>query len=291
MQIVYHLGVHCTDEDMCVNSLRKNVDMLAAAGVVVPAPRRFRPVLREAMKSLQDRPVTAETEQLLLDSIMDEDNAERLVLSHESFLSTPPKAIGNDRFYPLAEERTRKLRNLFPSHPAEFFLGLRNPATFLPALFQKSSASDFASFLGGSDPAHLRWSGLIARLIATHRDAPITVWSNEDTPLIWPQVLLAIAGQKPGTALDGVNDLLGTIMTANGLAQMEAYLATHPAADDEQRRRVVVAFLDKYARDEAIEMELDIPGWTTELVDAMTEAYEDDLDTIARMQGVRFISA
>jgi len=51
----------------------------------------------------------------------------------------------------------------------------------------------------------------------------------------------------------------------------------------------VLAFLDKYAIEEAVEEELDVPGWTDELVDQLTRNYEVDLIEIERMDGVSFI--
>ena len=47
MRIVYHLGAHCTDEDRLVRCLLKNRATLAEQGIVVPAPTRYRKLLRE----------------------------------------------------------------------------------------------------------------------------------------------------------------------------------------------------------------------------------------------------
>ncbi len=56
-----------------------------------------------------------------------------------------------------------------------------------------------------------------------------------------------------------------------------------------QRRRVIGAFLDKYAIEDEIVEELDLPGWSDELVEQMTEIYEADIDHIADIPGVRMI--
>ena len=53
----------------------------------------------------------------------------------------------------------------------------------------------------------------------------------------------------------------------------------------------MIAFLDKYALDEAVEEELDIPGWTDEYVDALTDLYERDIEIIANMRNVTLIAA
>ena len=57
------------------------------------------------------------------------------------------------------------------------------------------------------------------------------------------------------------------------------------------RRRIVAAFLGKFAIDEALEEEIDLPGWTDETVEELTRRYDEDLLDIARIPGVRVITA
>ena len=64
-----------------------------------------------------------------------------------------------------------------------------------------------------------------------------------------------MAGLNPGTKIKGSFDLLSEIMTREGMTRFRAYLAKHPVMTEIQKRRVMVAFLDKFARPEAIEEE------------------------------------
>lgn len=52
----------------------------------------------------------------------------------------------------------------------------------------------------------------------------------------------------------------------------------------------MAAFMQKYAVEDAIEQEIDIPQWTPDLVNEMTEIYEDDVIELARIPGVTLIS-
>jgi hypothetical protein len=79
-------------------------------------------------------------------------------------------------------------------------------------------------------------------------------------------------------------------MEAEGMRRLRAYLGSHPPQNEVQRRRILAAFLDKYARDEEIEEVIDVPGWTEATVDAMTLAYEADLATIQAIPGVTFLA-
>ncbi|MBN2907011.1 MAG: hypothetical protein JXJ18_09915 [Rhodobacteraceae bacterium] len=290
MELVYHIGAHCTDDDRLLKCLLKNRGLLAKEGIVVPGPSRYRPVLREIMIALRGRPATAEMQQVILDATMDEDTAERLILFNQSFICVPQKVLDQHLLYPAAGEKSAWLAQLFPDNPCEFFLGLRNPATFIPALFAKSKEPSFEGFIAGIDPRVLTWSDMVRRIRNANPQARLTVWCNEDTPLIWSELLQEISGHAPDTTLRGTFDFLSTIMTPEGMTRMRAYLDSHPETDGAQRQRIVAAFLDKYAIPEEIEEELDLPGWTAELVDTLTERYAEDIFQIANMPGVHFIA-
>jgi hypothetical protein len=49
------------------------------------------------------------------------------------------------------------------------------------------------------------------------------------------------------------------------------------------------AFLDKYVDEDAIEEEIDLPGWDDALIARLTERYEDDLYAIEDIPDVTFI--
>ena len=67
---------------------------------------------------------------------------------------------------------------------------------------------------------------------------------------------------------------------------MRGYLAHNPPPNVTQRRRIVSAFLDKFAQPERIEMTFALPGWTEDMVAQMTETYERDMAYIATLPGV-----
>ncbi len=290
MRIAYHMGAHCTDEDRLLKSLLKNKGILAEHGVVIPGPGRFRPVIAQVVGKLGGARASAETEAMLLESFMDVDAAERLVLSFENFLGSSKRALENGQLYPLIAEKARRLRNLFPDHEVEFFIGIRDLATFIPALFEKNGGGPFAGFLNGADPRDLRWVDAIEALREAVPESPITVWCNEDTPLIWPEIMHEVAGVEPQLRMKGGFDVLGEIMAREGMQRLRAYLGEKPPQTEIQRRRILAAFLDKYALDEAIEEELDLPGWTQELVEELGANYDDDVLEIARIPGVTMLT-
>ena len=290
MRIVYHLGAHCTDEERLVRCLLKNRQVLGEQGIVVPGPARYRTLLRDTALTLKGQPASRDTQALVLEQIMDEDRAERLILSWENFLSFPQWVL-KSRLYPAAAERVSAFTQIFPEIEAEFHLAIRNPATFLPDLFAKQRDKSFEQFMSDIDPGDIHWSDVIGDMLNANPGVPFTVWCDEDTPLIWPEVLQAVSGHSEGTVLTDAAELLGTIMSPEGLARMNAYMETHPAHTAVQRRRIVSAFLDKFALPDRVEMEVDLPGWTEATVARLTEAYYQDVARIRAMPGVTFISA
>lgn len=288
LEIVYHLGVHLTDEDRIQRLLLKNREALAAEGIVVPLPRRYRYVLRDLQNRLAGEKASRETQELVLDSLTPIEAPRRIVFCNENFFCLRPQSLGitHGRFYSTAGGRALALRNLFPDNPVSFTLAIRNPAAFLPALFEAVQPADYAGFIGAADPTRLRWSEMIARLAAAVPDCPITVWCHEDLPVLWPEVLRLVSGHGPQMRLAHVEEFWGQLLEPEGLVRMLAYFADHPPASDARRRRAVAAFLEKFGRPEQLEMEIDLPGWTVEMVEEISRTYEADLVEIAGIPGV-----
>lgn len=288
MRIVYHLGAHCTDEDRLVRCLLKNRAVLAEQGIVVPSPTRYRKLLRDTAVQLKGQAATIETQALVLEQIMDEDRADRLILSWDSFLSFPQWVL-RGQMYVHAGERIRAFTQIFPEIEAEFHLAIRNPATFLPALYEKQKAKSHEEFLDGTDPLQLRWSDVIRQIVQQNPGVPLVIWCDEDTPLIWPEILQAIAGHAPETRLEDDEDLLSDLLTEPGLARYRTYCREHPPQSVSQRRRVVTAFLEKFGRPERMAADADVPGWGEALVEQLSHSYLRDVLRISQMPGVRFI--
>jgi hypothetical protein len=287
MQIVYHLGAHCTDEERLLRCLLRNRSTLAEQGIEIPGPTRYRNLLVDMARKLRGSPATRDTQAMVLDQIIETDEPTRIVLGWDSFMGFAQSALG-EHLYPGGARRMAGFRSILPDLPHEFFLALRNPATFVPAIIEKivprgKPPPDVP------DPMQLRWSELVLSLRAMVPDAAITVWCDEDTPLLWTTVLQAVSGHADETVLQDTDDLLERLMGPAGLQRMNAYLASHPPADAAHRSRVVSAFLDKFAAPEAVETEIEVAGWTEGLVAELTDAYDRDVARLMQMDGVRVL--
>jgi hypothetical protein len=290
MQVVYHLGAPCTDDDMLLTSLLKNRRQLAAEDIMVPPPTRYRTVLRDASRALKGAPASEDIQEALLDAIIEDEPCARLVLSNPHFICINRLVVQGAQIWPMIERETLKLRNLFPEADVSFCIAMRDPGSLIPALFTASRFTDFEEFTQGVQPRAVRWSEMLTRLTIGHPDCGVTVWCNEDTPLIWSRVMRALAGCPDDMALQGTEDLLEKIMDPVGFRRMQTYLADHPPESETQRSRITAAFLDKFALEEAIEEEIEVPGWSEEMLAEITASYEADIEVIAEMPNVRLIA-
>ena len=289
MEIVFHIGANCTDEDRLLKSLLRNANVLSQHGVKVPGPGKYRRLIRETIQGLDGAAAPPDTRAILLDAILDDVPTERLVMSNANFICIPNRIFEKGAFYLLAEMKIRGLRQLFPDDPIHFHIALRNPATFIPDTFSRSKFDDLPTFMRGMHPKDVRWSDLIKRVQYLAPDSKLTVWCNEDTPLIWGRIMREMTGVLPSVPLVGTYDLLATIMAPEGMTRMQAYMVTNPPPTPQHELKIITAFLNKYALEDLLEEDIDLPDFTQDLVEDLTDAYDDDINIIAAMPGVTFL--
>jgi hypothetical protein len=210
-------------------------------------------------------------------------------MSNSSFLCTPQRIFEGGTFYARAAPKVGALQQLFPEDDLELFIAIRNPATFIPAAW-RASGMDWDDFIGRLDPRDLRWSDVITAIRNVVPSARLCVWCNEDTTLIWGSLLRQLAGIGSEQAVLGEYDLLASVMSPEGMQRFVTYMEAHPGQTELQVRRVIGAFLDKFAIPEEVEEEVDAPGWDAHFVDRITRAYDEDINRIAQMPGVDFIA-
>lgn len=287
MQIIYHLGAHCTESERLCRALLRDRGTLAKEGTVVAGPARFRHVLREALSTLGGEPASPETQDFVLDAVMDEDAPERVIFCNEHFLAQPAWALVQNQLYARAAEKCTGLRLLFPDTPTSFYLAIRSPTTFLPMLMAKGNAPKQTGAALLLDPADLRWSKTVAAIRAACPDATVTVWCDEDAPVIWETVMRDMAGIGDEPELSGAFDLVETLISKKGIRSLRQAIAPGMSAAD--RHRIIAAHLEKFAQPDALDMEIELADWNQAYIDHLDEIYDADVEAIARLPGVRVL--
>ncbi|SDZ24201.1 hypothetical protein SAMN05444004_10890 [Jannaschia faecimaris] len=285
MQIAIHLGAHCTDEDLILKTLSENGALLLQHSVAIPAAGKARPAIRKALQGGGN--LVPGMGNPLMQELLEETEADRLILSYEGFLGVYAKVLSGRSIYSDAAKRTQMLRDIFLGQDVSFHLAMRNPATFVPALFEASSATDFNAFLSGHDLSQITWSEPITQIRAACPDVPLTIWCNEDLPLIWPDVLHGVAGID--AKMKGEDAILRQIMTPAGFRRFENYIRDNPTPDQSTWRKVVTAFLGKYADEAAVAPDIALPGWSEEMIAGLSDLYERDVARLRSMDDLTFI--
>lgn len=292
MQVVFHTGAHGTDDERLIKCLLVNKEPFSKNGIAVPGPAQYRGLFKKVLSALDEAETDPDPDarDILLDTILDGEVADRVVLSDSNMYGTRWSAIGKGMFYPRAPQRLAYLQSIFSYDQVEVFMAIRNPASFIPNVLTALPEKGIAEAMDGLDLEVLQWTQMVQAIRDAAPQIQLTIWCNEDTPLIWSQIIRDLAGLEHGTKIVGGFSLLSEIMSKEGMLRFRAYLAEHPELTEMQKRRVIAAFLDKYALEDAVEEELDLPGWTHELVDRLTELYDEDVFALQRIPGVQFIA-
>lgn len=289
MQIAFHIGANCTDEDRLLKSTLKNADILLQQGIAVPGPGKYRRLIREAIEGLDGNAPTADARDVLLDAIIEDDDITRLVLSNDNFITIPKRIFDHSVFYPQAEKKVRGLHDLFPNDNISLFLGMRHPASFLQETATRAEVGNLSQYLGVLRPEELRWSEVIARIKGAAPATPLYVWCNEDTPLIWEELVRIFSGVPESVGLKGQFDVLSNIVTAAGMETLKARMADVSSGDLDARQALIADVLEAHALPDLVEDYIDLPDLDAEQVQLITDTYEADLDVIAQMEGVELI--
>ncbi len=289
MQVIFHAGAHGTEADRLIKSLLRNREALLREATLIPAPGRYRSELNNRIDSARTSPPAQHAIESLASTIREGQDANRVVLSNTNFLGFPGHSIQNNALYPDAEDRLLAIKSLFPTANLELYLSIRSPIGFIPALAEAAHHSRRSAILNDTDYTLLSWADLLIRIRGALPDMPITVWCHEDSPLIWSEVIRRLAGLDLEAPIKGGFDILSSIMSQEGMKRLRAYLAKHPDMTEAYKRKVIVAFLDKYAQDEELEEELTLPSNDPLFSDEVEEIYDEDVARIAQIPGVTLI--
>ncbi|WP_293572875.1 hypothetical protein [Phaeobacter sp.] len=290
MQVVFHCGAHGTDEDRLLKTLLRNIARFQRQDISVPGPGRYRQLLKTCFAALMadpDHHIGAET---LWDQILDGTTAERVLFSNPHFFGSQRRALDGHLLYPEAEARVQAMRRMFPTDRLEIFIAMRDPGGFIPNLLEKAAPERVDEIAQNISPQCLRWSDLFQRLRRAAPDVAITTWCYEDMPLLWGQIIRRMAALDDDARLDGGMDLLAAIMSGEGMKRLRKYLGQFENLSEGQRQKIFAAFLDKYADDSALTEEIDLPGWNADVLTAASAMYDQDVEVVSKMDGIRFLA-
>ncbi|APX90662.1 hypothetical protein BV394_13820 [Brevirhabdus pacifica] len=194
-----HIGVHKTATTHLQKSLRNNQSLLKTVGTRFLPPGQYRKTLAPLHAALRDGGPEAELRDQAATLVHGAaQGCPRLVLSDENIVGNLPRVARGAHLYPWSPGRVARTCALFEGHELTLFLAIRNVARFLPSAYSESLLhgpyQGFARFVSNTDPADLRWSTMIERLLEELGGLPLVVWRYEDYAAHRDDIARAVIG-------------------------------------------------------------------------------------------------
>ncbi|WP_170790451.1 hypothetical protein [Ruegeria lacuscaerulensis] len=289
MQFAIHAGAAFTDQGRLQRSLQANGALLSECGARFFGPRRYRQYFKPNFGGPDIRTLSPDAIKKMRLALPVDAATKRAIFLNDNFVGDQGNLLRDGQLYPDAGRRMALLQQAFPEEPINLYFALRNPGSFIPKLLMALPDPDREEILRTTDLSCLSWIGMIEDIRDLAPDVKITLWCNEDTPLIWGNVVRQVSGIPETAALTGEYDLILSLLTAEGQVLAQAALDTE-ANDPEALQVQLFHIFEEHAETDRLEEELELPGWNAEIVDAFSELYEQDVARLANMSGVQVLS-
>ena len=292
MDLRLHIGAHRTATRHLRAMLAANAALLEAEGVrVLPAEAAERAFAR-AIRDLREGQPIDKVNAALMAALIGESEPRRIVIVDPNISGSLLRPMGKEYFYPRVSITLQRIVNVLDGLPMRVFCALRNPATFIPSCYAAQQRHhpeiSYEQFLGETNLPGLRWSDYLHRTQLKDGALGITAYRFEDYPKIWRNVVQALTGIRNREALVGAPDPVDPGLSLRGALLMHDYLADRPAADRAAFDKVQAAFARKFPSGAG---HVDPLLWPEELVQGMTENYDDDWYYIERMDNLQALNA
>ena len=289
MQVIIHAGAAFADEGHILSSLVANRQMLAEMKTAPMGPRMSRQFVKIMSDALIHGTSIEETRDSLAPLFPQDVNLERVILSSDKFFGPRRTALQHGQIYPFAGRRAAFTETLLEGARLELFIGLVNPGIFIPKTLMSIHEDNRRDILASTDLSCLSWLSMIEDLRELAPQFKLTVWENENLPLIWGDIIRAMTGLPIETLLPDEYSFLSSLLTDAGQRQVQEILGRRTPLDLQGQREELAQVLEDQARPEQVEEELDLPGWNTDIFDAFTELYAQDMAAIRTMSDIRVL--
>lgn len=290
MEFRIFFGGHSAAHNHLRAQLAANTDLLEANGICLPSHKVMEAAVWPAIRDIRKKKTDESSLPKMINSLTGGKDYKTVLIIRPSISGTPLRPIKDDIIYPRGSATMAQLVKLIGEENVRLFCAVRNPASFLPSCYNLAYKDDhtlsFQDYVKVSDPYALRWSEYLHRIQGRESETPLTVWTYEDYPYMWRSAAQAFAG------LPNKEDLIATEApfddgtSVQGLMLMQEYLQKHPAETATKREQIATKFAERFPISGA---EVIPELWTEDLIETLTDSYDDDLYYIERMENVQMI--
>ena len=290
-KLVFHLGAPSPSFEQLTFSLRKSAFLLGKHKAIVRRPGQYRALLDNALMAHNLGQFTDEDRATLLRKLTMDQPDRRVLVSNGSLLEEPTKIFRDGAFYTRAGQVTRALRAMLPEVEMEFMLTVQNPITLVADLLNGRRLTSRQSFMNGMPFEEVRWSDVILEISKANSHKDVTIWAYEEGPTIWPMILRHVAGLRGSYNLDGDLDLIAPLIGELPTKRLKEFLGKQTDLTPAARLEIMEGFLQHFCDPEVAEQVIDLDGVNRRTVEAVSRAYETDLERCKTIEGVNIISA
>ena len=250
-----HIGAHKTASTHLQSVLRANREVLRAQGCACFGPELLRGDLKLPLPRARDH-IYAQSLTPLRNAV-DAARAEgcRVLISEENIHGggpSPPVMAAGGQYYPNAAARVTRLLRGLEATGAVIALALREPGAHLVSgwghQYLAGRPKSFSEYVAEVDLAALRWSELVARLLACSEVARVLVWRQEDYGAISGQLWPALTGLD-AAQLDWPEQRIKLIgPSARAMDELPAIMARNPDLPAKQAVRRAMKRFPKSAK-------------------------------------------
>lgn len=291
MRITLHIGAHQTRTPRLVGAIKSCERAFGRLNIATSSPSHYRPIIANELTRLDGLPPIADEEDAVLAQILGKQTeAQHLIMINEDWAGDRNMMFKGGQLYTEIGASVSRVAELFSQHDVHITMAIRNPAFLInAALTAPSTPASLKWFLKSNDPMDLSWVAPVKQLQEAMPKAQITMWCEEDTPLIWPRILRQVANVPEDTPIRGTIAAISDSLQPEGVERFRKFLRNHTLTSAIQYERAVLAFLDKYADESVMTASCTVPGWTAEIIHDLSLNYEDDIVTLAAKDNVNFL--
>lgn len=299
MAVFLHLGAHKTATTHLQGAFRAAAPALAAHGVRWFGPGRFRGPGALPLKAVAEAgpqaPGAARLARVLGGARSAAQDG-RLIVSEENLLGPAlrPAPGAAPALYAHAERRlghvlaATGLGGGPGSGGVTLCLAVRAPCDWVVSNHSQRASTGrwmaWEAFADGVEPAALRWSGLVARLLAVPGVSGALVWAHEDYPAVFPSLLQRLLPEAARPLVVPAPRRANEGLSAAALAHIAAH---SPGRTLEARRALVAEARARFPRGP------DAPGfdpWPPAVREAAAAAHAADLERLRALPGVVWLA-
>lgn len=291
MRITLHIGAHHTRTPRLVGAIKSCERAFGRLNIASSSPNHYRPIIASELTRLDGLPpIISEEDAVLAQILGDKSDTQNLIMINEDWAGDRNMMFKGGQLYTGIGASVSRVAELFSQHDVHITMAIRNPAFLInAALTAPGTPASLNWFLKSNDPMELSWVAPVEQLQDALPKAQITMWCEEDTPLIWPRIIRHVANVADDTPVRGTLAAIADSLQPEGIDRFRTFMRNHTLTSDVQYERAVLAFLDKYADESVMTASCNVPGWTAETVHDLSLNYEDDIATLAAKDNVTFI--